>query len=70
MASCGAPFPAMPVRAAVQADQGHVSGGWTPLPASPVVLKHEGLPGSEVSREGELPLTWAALCEASPVHPY
>ena len=31
--------------------KGPVSGEWTPLPSSPVVLKHEGLPGSEVSKE-------------------
>lgn len=44
MASCGASFPAMPVRPAVQ-------GACQRWRASPVVLKHEGLPGSEVSRE-------------------
>lgn len=52
----------LPVRPAVQ-------GACQRWPASPVVLKHEGLPGSEVSRESSR-LHGAALCEASPGHPY
>lgn len=67
MASCGASFPAMPVRPALAAVQGpeggHVSA------ASPIVLKHEGLPGSEVSNETSR-LHGLDSAKRAPAHPY
>lgn len=47
MASCGASFPAMPVRPC----RASVQGAMSALASQPRCFKHEGLPGSEVSRE-------------------
>lgn len=49
MASCGAQ--SLPCLSGLQDKGLQTRSGRPALPASPVVLKHEGLPGSEVSKE-------------------